>query len=141
LVLFAVLVAVLVANLRGLSGRSAADRPAAASAAALPSDVRIPWPVPEAYPDTLRDPMQYGRSRSRAEAAGARHLMLTGILYSRQKPSAVVDGTIVHEGDTVEGVKVIRINKSSVEFEAAGSSWTQGVRQPAPPAGTGKERL
>jgi hypothetical protein len=64
---------------------------------------------------------------------------LTGILYSSRKPSAVVDGIIVHEGDTVDGVKVVKIEKSSVEFEAAGESWTQKVRQPASAAKGGKE--
>jgi hypothetical protein len=141
LVLFVALVAVLARNLSGISGRSAANGLADDKVADLPSDVMINWPVPEPYPETLRDPMSFDRGRSQGRLAGTRRLALTGILYSRRKPSAVVDGVIVREGDTVDGVKVVKIYKSSVEFEAAGESWTQKVSRPASAARTGEKRL
>jgi len=53
---------------------------------------------------------------------------LTGILYAGDNSSAVVDGKIVHEGETINGVKVIKIHKDKVEFERAGKRWTQKVK-------------
>ncbi|GAI29692.1 unnamed protein product, partial [marine sediment metagenome] len=37
------------------------------------------------------------------------------------------DGKIVHEQDTINGVKVIKIYEDKVEFEKAGERWTQQV--------------
>ena len=53
---------------------------------------------------------------------------LTGILYAGDSSSAVVDGKIVHEQDTINGVKVIKIYEDKVEFEKAGKRWTQQVK-------------
>jgi len=53
---------------------------------------------------------------------------LTGILYAGDNSSAVVDGKIVHEEETINGVKVIKIHKDKVEFENAGKTWTQKVK-------------
>ncbi|MBA7634469.1 hypothetical protein ES703_42054 [subsurface metagenome] len=56
-----------------------------------------------------------------------KQVALTGILYAGDNSSAVVDGKIVHEQDTINGVKVIKIHKDKVEFEKAGKRWTQQV--------------
>jgi hypothetical protein len=53
---------------------------------------------------------------------------LTGILYTEGNSSAVVDGKIVHEQETMNGVKVIKIHEDKVEFERAGERWTQQVK-------------
>ncbi|MEJ2647891.1 MAG: hypothetical protein P8016_05725 [Sedimentisphaerales bacterium] len=49
-----------------------------------------------------------------------------GIIYS-DKPVAFVDNTVLHPGESIHGVKVLTINKDSVEFERSGSTWTQKV--------------
>ncbi|MHC4596275.1 MAG: MFS transporter [Planctomycetota bacterium] len=54
-------------------------------------------------------------------------VVLTGILYVEGNSSAVVDGKIVHEGDTINGAKVIKIHEDKVDFERAGETWTQRV--------------
>jgi len=56
-----------------------------------------------------------------------KRVALTGILYAEDDPSAIVDGKIVHEGDTINGVKVVKIHRDEVEFERAGERWSQGV--------------
>lgn len=56
-----------------------------------------------------------------------KNVALTGILYAGDNSSAVVDGKIVHEGDTINGVKVIKIHEHEVEFERAGETWMQRV--------------
>lgn len=55
--------------------------------------------------------------------------VVTGVLYSTDKPSAVVDHKIVHEGDTIHGVTVVKIYKDKVKFSKKGKNWEQEVRQ------------
>lgn len=55
--------------------------------------------------------------------------IVTGILYSEENPSAVIDKDIVHEGDSVHGVKVVKIHQEEVEFEKAGKRWVQKVKE------------
>ena len=57
--------------------------------------------------------------------------VVTGIVYSEDKPSAIIDRNVVHEGQTVHGVKVVKISRSRVEFEKQGSRWSQSVGGPA----------
>jgi hypothetical protein len=59
--------------------------------------------------------------------------VVAGLVYSKDARSAVVDGTIVHEGDIIRGARVLRIDKDAVEFEKSARSWKQKVGQ-APPA-------
>jgi len=55
-------------------------------------------------------------------------LIVKGILVSIDRSSAVVDTQIVYEGDKVSGATIVKINKSSVEFEKDGKRWEQGVQ-------------
>lgn len=55
--------------------------------------------------------------------------VVTGVLYSMYKPSAIVDHKIVHEGDTIHGVTVVKIYKDKVKFSKKGKNWEQEVRQ------------
>ena len=50
---------------------------------------------------------------------------LTGILYTQDKPLALVGGKIVGEGDVVGGAKVLKIHNDNVEFERSGKRWVQ----------------
>jgi hypothetical protein len=53
--------------------------------------------------------------------------MVTGIVYSQDKPAAVVGGKIVHKGDEIGKVRVVGISPDEVQFEKAGRQWTQKV--------------
>jgi hypothetical protein len=90
------------------------------------SDNRIDWEIPAPYPKTLRDPMQFGSAKVQMYGGG---LIIKGIVYSEDNPSAIIGSQIVHEGDEVSGATVIRINKNSVEFEMNGKKWTQKVQR------------
>jgi len=57
---------------------------------------------------------------------------VTGIVYGGDKPSAMVSGEIVREGDTIFGVKVVKIFKDRVEFEKDGKKWRQKVKENPP---------
>jgi len=49
-------------------------------------------------------------------AAGG-NLTVKGILHDQNKPSAIVNKQIVHEGDKISGATIIKINRDNVEFE------------------------
>ena len=57
--------------------------------------------------------------------------LVRGILYSETKPSIVIDDKrkIVYEGNTIEGVTIVKIHKDKVEFAKNDQRWTQKVGQ------------
>jgi hypothetical protein len=54
---------------------------------------------------------------------------VTGIIYSEETPLAVIDGKVLHEGQSIRGVKIIKINHDSVEFEHGDNRWSQKVNE------------
>ena len=59
-------------------------------------------------------------TKSESETFG----LVTGICYSRDKASAVINNkTIVYEGDTIDGVTIVKIYKDKVEFTKNGKNW------------------
>jgi hypothetical protein len=87
----------------------------------------IDWQIPPAYPTTLRDPMQFvsAPTVNQDEPGG---LIVKGIVYSEDSSFAIIGTEIVHEGGTVSGATVVKINQDSVEFEMNGKRWTQKVQ-------------
>jgi hypothetical protein len=57
------------------------------------------------------------------------HGLVTGIVYSEDKPSAIVDRKIVHEGDVIHGATVVKIYRDSVKFSKKSKNWEQKVQQ------------
>lgn len=55
--------------------------------------------------------------------------LVTGIVSGGDKPSAVINGAIVCEGDVVSGITVVKIYKDRVEFEKNGKKWRQQVKE------------
>jgi len=55
------------------------------------------------------------------------HIQLECIFYSKEKPEAIVDGKIVHEGDTIKGYKILRIHEDSIELENDGNIFRQHI--------------
>ncbi len=53
---------------------------------------------------------------------------VTGILYSKDRPAAIIGYRIVHEGETIRDVEVVKIHKDKVEFEKDGMRWTQTIQ-------------
>ncbi len=106
----------------------------AASNAFKPSGVvaaatnNITWQAPTPYPKDLRDPMQFGFVGPAADPGETGDIVVKGIVYSEENPSAIVGIDIVHVGSKVAGATVVKINKDSVEFEMNGKKWTQKVR-------------
>jgi len=86
----------------------------------------IVWQKPEPYPSYMRDPTQL--SAAGAYMAGAGSIVVRGIVYSDDRPSAVIGTEIKHEGDIIGEAKIIKINSDSVEFSMGGKTWTQKVQ-------------
>lgn len=60
--------------------------------------------------------------------------VVVGIIFSENKSSATVGDLIVHDGNTIHGVKVVKIYKDRIEFEKNGKSWTQQIGDSPNPA-------
>ncbi len=86
----------------------------------------IDWQIPERYPTTLRDPMQFAPGNVAQYGTG--ELIVKGIVSSGDSSSAIIDNQIVREGEEILGATVVKINKDSVEFEKKGKSWKQRVQ-------------
>ena len=84
------------------------------------------WHVPAPYPESLRDPMQYG-SITTAQSS-IEGLAVRGIVFSKDRPSAIINGKIVRQGDIISGATIIKINRNNVEFEFKGKRWTRQVQ-------------
>jgi hypothetical protein len=127
-ILFIVLIVLFIRAFSGPSGPAVKPKPSGpiktAAAANNDADRETTWKAPQPYPTTLRDPMQFGSAMS--EAGG---LVIKGIVYSKDSPTAIIGNNIVHEGDKILDVTVVKINEDSVEFEANNKKWMQQVQR------------
>jgi hypothetical protein len=55
--------------------------------------------------------------------------IVTGIVHSEDKPSAIIEGQIVYERDTIHRVRVVKIHRNKVDFIKGGQEWSQEVRE------------
>jgi hypothetical protein len=53
--------------------------------------------------------------------------LISGILYSVDKPAAIVGSKIVYQEDKLGDVRVVKINVGTIEFDKNGHSWTQKI--------------
>jgi len=61
--------------------------------------------------------------------------VVKGILYTMDNSSTVqIDDQLVHIGEVIYGVEVVKINQFDVEFRRKGYTWKQKVRQKPDPA-------
>ncbi len=101
--------------------------------------VEIPWAIPGRFELEGRDPMQWpppsaGVQNDEPPAVAdtpenSGELVVTGILYSEDRPSAIVNTQLVHEGQQISGATVDKIESDGVQFERNGRKWKQGVNQ------------
>jgi len=126
-VLFVVLIFVFSKVLRSPSRGAAKPNPAGPSNATAAVDKRQQWQIPEPYPESLRDAMQFNAADAVSITRGL--VAVRGIVYSEDNSSAVVSNEIVHEGDEIAGATVVKIYNDRVEFEMNGKTWTQKVER------------
>ncbi|MBN2181279.1 MAG: hypothetical protein JW715_05145 [Sedimentisphaerales bacterium] len=90
-------------------------------------DVAIDWTAPSEYPTEIRDPMLLSSQQQFYSKTWKPNLV--GIVYNENQKYAIIGKEIVKEGEEINGLKIIKINKDSVEFERDGQKWTQEVRE------------
>jgi hypothetical protein len=98
------------------------------------NDIAIAWKEPDALPSTMRDPMQVVPVTTVASGQAPKPVTINlvvvkGIVFSADKPAAIVNNKIVYQGQAVDGVTVSKINRDSVEFAALGKTWSQTVER------------
>lgn len=52
-----------------------------------------------------------------------------GIIYCIEDSTALVDGLILKEGDTLYGVRIVKIDRGKVTFEKGDERWEQRIRE------------
>jgi hypothetical protein len=59
--------------------------------------------------------------------------VITGITYSENKSFAIIGTHIVSEGESIEGIKIVKIHPDKVVFEKDGKRWTQELNESSGP--------
>jgi hypothetical protein len=54
---------------------------------------------------------------------------VTGIVFSADNPTAVIDEQIVSTGESIYGVTIVNIGEDYVEFEKDNERWQQRIRE------------
>ena len=143
-VLVPVLAIVMIFMFRQVLSRSprqteaATDVNSPAVAAPKPSH-EINWQIPDPLPAIERDPTKLGQEQLAGTISGAEPNQAAAnskigtfdvrdIVYSKDKPSAVVNNHIVYAGQKVGDATVVQILKDGVEFERNGQKWVERVR-------------
>jgi len=95
------------------------------------ANIEIDWPVPKVYSAGLRDPMELGSPQQQRIIEASDGIVVVGIVVSDDLKQAIIGTDYLQEGDIVPGTKirVKTINRSSVEFEEDGKTWTQGTKE------------
>jgi len=127
-VLFVVVIFVFGRNFMG-SGNNKKSKPqdGLMSPAVASAKKEISWQRPAPYPGNLRDPMKEYAVRTDPTSSGNSNIVVRGIVWSQDNPSVVIGTEILYVGETVQGAKIIKISKDSVEFERDGKTWSQKV--------------
>lgn len=96
------------------------------TAASAPAAVRV-RPEPATKPGFLPAELIKGVASipfGAVKRSGAEALVLNGIMYLDDGPRAIINNSIVTEGESVEGAVVKRINRKSVILSSGGSEFT-----------------
>jgi hypothetical protein len=129
-VLLIVLVVVFAKVLKGPKGTAVVPTIQTQTTAAA-AVTEVDWQLPKPYPTNLRDPMVFATVATvygNPDQAEGGQMPLKGILYSEDNPAAVIGTEVVYEGQEISGVRVVKINPDSVEFEKGDKRWTQELQ-------------
>lgn len=104
---------------------------------AVHSDGEIDWQIPEQIPMGLRDPIKPSSRTTMTTVmqtdsnsiSSLDMLSVRGILYSHDKPSAVIGNQIVHLNDKIDDATVVEIERDFVIFEKDGKRWMKKVAE------------
>lgn len=117
-------------------GAGTDDAPVVAKA---DTGTEIDWKIPEPIQITEKDPaklpdeshnqnQQQNEETAKPENATGT-IIIRDIVFSRDKPSAVIGSKIVYVGDVINDATIVKIDRDGVEFEKNGDRWEQKVRE------------
>ncbi len=102
--------------------------------------IEIDWEIPPVYEFTGRDPMRLEAPPQVQNLQEYEHpatpvpvhesLDLKGVLYSEDRPTAIIGTRVVHEGEQIAGATIIAIERDGVELERDGRRWRLSVSSP-----------
>jgi hypothetical protein len=120
------------------SNTSASTLPEEQPESVIASSVDIGWEKPALISELNRNPMtpvtvpdiveEQDSGLQESNPSELPEFSIVGIVYSEEKASAIIDQDIVHEGDVIEGVTIMMIDRTYVEFEKNGVKWKQKVK-------------
>jgi len=93
------------------------------------------WTSPQPLPADLRDATSIASKKTELtenpvdKGSDPVDLVVKGIVYSQNKPSAIINNQIITEGQTINGATIVRITKDAVEFKSNDKQWTQQVQR------------
>jgi preprotein translocase subunit SecG len=98
------------------------------------SDGEIDWRIPEPISMQIRDPIKPGvrtgvPNEWQTDSNNLDMLSVRGILYSQDKPSAVIGNRIVHLNDKIDNATIVQIDRDFVIFEKNGKRWMKKVAE------------
>ncbi len=138
-VLAIALVAVVKHSLGARPAAKAAGAPPCVVAAPRSANLEVVWEVPALWELNDRDPMQLTPPPATVTVEGPEaqvrpmwppvELTVTGILYSDDRPMAIVNTQVVQAGQEVSGATVEKIDPDGVQFEKDGVRWKQAVNK------------
>jgi hypothetical protein len=88
--------------------------------------VKINWQIPQPISASLRDPMkplildQIGADGQ--TTSGVAGITLTGIVYSEDNPAAIIGTQVMHTGEKIGDVSIVKIDRDTVTFERNGQT-------------------
>jgi hypothetical protein len=110
----------------GLEGNTA-DRAFAFAEDVAAIDWQLPRKLPEPIRDIMSPDMSPGAKAAIAQRVQPQRLVVRGILYSADQPSAIIGTQIAKVGDEIMGARIIGITRHAVELEKDGRKWMQNV--------------
>jgi hypothetical protein len=95
----------------------------------IPEPIKIAEKDPVKLPDESADRNQQQNGKTAGPHSAAGTIIIRDIVFSRDKPSAVIGSKIVYVGDVINGATIVKIDRDGVEFEKNGDRWEQMVRE------------
>ncbi len=112
------------------TGKSSTIAPVGAQT--LPVGMKTQWKKPDLIGPIANDPMHIDlpaqpvrKVETSEKPPEEPEYRVAGIVYSTEQPSSVIiDGRILHEGDTIHGATVIKIAQNDVNLRRGDKTWT-----------------
>ena len=88
-----------------------------------PRQEDTPHPTPTSFPSTGYQPPP-------PAASNVGNMEVTGIIWNSDRPQAIINGKVVEMGDEVNGLKIVKIEKTGVELgQAEGLTKTLKIKK------------